>query len=322
MARVAAFVAGLILIYISLFFTKNDDGKVQNWLVELWVRVEQVSAEKSRRTIFLLNTIARRLDELLDKIFGPKLLSLRFVGISITLSIASLNVLAIFHTISVNESTITRIAWFVGMASVPAWLAAEAATHPRPTVAVLGAAIAIVILYWGNQADPISTRNAFAGTASGVILDCLFVAVSRMILRRLKVEERLQRMISVLFINLLLGLFLLGPSLIYVSSKIRCFVLGCGWIASHPFYFLAAYIFSIASATNLLGGLCTLSIFFVTAVALFHRAVWPIASKLIHVCYERRIVERRMACFSVGAALLGYAFRWLSWIANLRSLSF
>src|SRR5512146_2863543 len=89
-SRALAFPIGLSFVYISLFFTKGDDGRLQNWLVDLWVKVEISSTARGAQAVTFFNEVAALLNRVLDRLFGLRLLSLQFVLTSATLSFSSL----------------------------------------------------------------------------------------------------------------------------------------------------------------------------------------------------------------------------------------
>lgn len=112
--RGLSFVAGAVLCYGSLFIYEDEERQVQNALEGWWVRLDDMRARMTRRHIDYLRTINDMAASWLSRIFGDKLLSLRALGVSACLSVASLMVVMLLMHLSVEsydatESSILRM---------------------------------------------------------------------------------------------------------------------------------------------------------------------------------------------------------------------
>lgn len=314
--RVVAFPFGASLIYISLFFTKGDDGRVQNWLVDLWIRVESDHTEKGVRLIAFFNQTAALVNRALDRVFGFKLFSLRFFVASAALSLCSQY---FFDVLRVNEHTYGRLYYGYFFAAA-AFIAVNIIKHPslRISIPLLVLDIALFIqpmFVWKHYYDlPIIWDFVmFVGLGIGILLDAGFVTAIRAILKKQEAERGLGKIIGATALNLCLGVLLLAPSLLYIRDNTPIFEL----YQKHPTSVPLIWSFVVGSTTNLFAVLCAFSLLLVSLVAILHKLLWGAASRLIHVCYERRVVENRILLFTIGAALLSYSTHWFDWLRQI-----
>jgi hypothetical protein len=313
LTRVIAFLAGALCLYVSMF-TKDNDGKVQNWLVSLWITVEAHSELRGSRAVALLSGAASKINVVLDRVFGAGLWSLRFIVTSSSLSIASLYLLTSLRFLLGKD--IPSSARYAEAVLVCLLLANAVIAWPRRSVTLGAGIFAILFLFWTENGQTASFRNAFAGICLGILLDWGFVGISRLTLRKLERGRTLSQTVLPAVLNTILGLILLAPASLFVSYRLWCVL---PFTATHlsDTVGLAEWIVAIASATNLVAGLCALSLLIVVTVALFHRFFWPFVSQMVHVCYERKVIERRMLFFTAGSTHVTYAFGWLSWLVKV-----
>jgi hypothetical protein len=306
-----AFLIGLSFLYMSLFFTKADDGRVQDWLVELWIKVESISATSMDRVVAFFNAIAAFNEKTLNRIFGVKLFSTRFVLTSICFSIASLYFLS---AIRQGEHFSGRM-FYTALFLVSCLIADAVIKYPRrsvPTVVALLMSPYVIDWLWGPRPLSFVERDlpVYVGLLIGVLLDVGFVAIIRHVIRQQVGEKQLYKLIVTTLLCIVLGVILLAPSWFYLSDihfltkfySVHSVRYSIGWTAI------------ISSTTNLFAGLCAFSIFIVGFAALLHKLFWPFSANLIHVVYERRLVENRTLLFTAGSMLLTYSFNWFSWL--------
>jgi hypothetical protein len=311
--RILAFVGSILCLYVVFCFRQEDDGAIQNRLVDLWVKVEEISTKGGHRSVAFFNQVAFLMNAVFNRIFGPQFISTRLVVVSSIFSMCSLYLMFVLQLDASGYGHKSAIVIALAFACIAAF-----ALGSKTNTALLGAwIISAAILYIVNSDLPASTYNALAGTLVGTSIDVLFLVVIRQIVRRIEVGKEISRISLRLVLSGALGLVLLAPSLVFIFPGIRCYILcGIGQI-THPIAFHLAWVLAVASATNLFAGLSALSVLIVAAVALFHRLLWPIVSRLIHVCYERKIIERRAYFLTFGTMLLGYSLGGSSWLQAL-----
>jgi hypothetical protein len=313
--RIAAFLIGVVFLYIAVFFTKNDDGRVQNWLVELWVRVENISTNKRRRAVVLFNMIAAAISKLLTNIFGAKLLSPRFAATSVCLSLCSLFLLS---TLRLGEHMFGRL-WYASSFVIACLMTEKAIKSKSLKITSATACFLLAWLAWQcwfwykNSLSALGNGSVFSGILIGIFLDISFVAIVRKITQQQKEQQSLTKIVAAMTLNLIMGCVLIAPSWLYIIDSTPFF----GSYDAHSVRFSLEWTVVIASTTNILAVLCAFSMVAVSIAAVAHRFIWSIAARLIHVCYERRVIENRIFLFSLGSMLLSYSINWFSWLHHL-----
>lgn len=315
-SRITAFFLGFALLYIAVLFTKADDGRAQNWLVDLWVKVENVSTDKSRRAVALFNTIAATINKLLDSVFGARLLSAQFVLTSACLSICSLFLIS---TMRLGEHTLGRL-WYTGLFIIASLMTSSIIETKSLKVATATVCSLLACVVWqswfwsqGHSLSLLQDTSVIGGVAIGILLDAAFVAIIRKIIQQQEEEQSLRKILGTMALSLVIGSALFAPSALFIMDG-RPF---WGAYEAHPVSFSLAWTVVIASTTNILAALCAFSMVAVSVAALAHRFIWSIAARLIHVCYERRVVENRFFLFTLGSMLLSYSINWFSWLRNI-----
>lgn len=87
--RLLYLIIGVLCFYLSIAY-EGERKRIENLLDPLWRNLlKRTKAPLSRLTIYL-RTVARLATHLFDRLFGRRLLSIRVVGISVSLSLASL----------------------------------------------------------------------------------------------------------------------------------------------------------------------------------------------------------------------------------------
>lgn len=80
--RIGAFLLGLLCLYVAIFLYEDSEKKIQNKLENLWVRFDELRELAISRHIAFMRIIGSALTSIGDKIFGAKLISLQFIGVS------------------------------------------------------------------------------------------------------------------------------------------------------------------------------------------------------------------------------------------------
>jgi hypothetical protein len=73
-------IAGLLLLYAGLFLAENEEGKMQNRLEELWIRVDELRSRAMTRQAALLQQIAGLVAGGFAALFGRKFFSVKSVA--------------------------------------------------------------------------------------------------------------------------------------------------------------------------------------------------------------------------------------------------
>src|SRR5579872_995736 len=120
---------GAVLIYVSVFTYEDEDRRIQDRVERWWIRLSDKQRESRSRVAAFMQEVARLTGEGLDGLFGRRLLSVRFVVVSIYLSLASffLLILVIWGRIQ-KTGGVTRsgaffwLLYFLALALGPAFI--------------------------------------------------------------------------------------------------------------------------------------------------------------------------------------------------------
>ena len=88
LVRALEFALGTALICVGLFLSEDEEGRVQNQLENLWIKVDDRS--KVGATQQFIRGCAQLYARALDRLFGRRLLSIQACGISLCLAEMSL----------------------------------------------------------------------------------------------------------------------------------------------------------------------------------------------------------------------------------------
>src|SRR6266849_3677624 len=94
--RTLAVLIGSLAFYIAFFMYEDEEGKWQNRIEKLWVTINDRAKFTVGKTSALFNKVSIVVSRTFDRIFGPKLISLRAVGVSTSYSLAGLSLLGFF----------------------------------------------------------------------------------------------------------------------------------------------------------------------------------------------------------------------------------
>src|SRR6266700_6033802 len=83
-------------VLLTLFLREDEEGRIQNRLEELWIRIDDAqSAALSRQAAFVAE-IARVVTRILDRIFGERLFSAHAASVSAFYGLASSILFSLF----------------------------------------------------------------------------------------------------------------------------------------------------------------------------------------------------------------------------------
>lgn len=99
-------IAGFILLYIGVFMHEDEEANVVNILEAWWVRADDLKHNAISKHIAFMQTSARLANAFLDRMFGSNLISIRTLSVTACLSLASLNIAAVYVQ---NNKHILRI---------------------------------------------------------------------------------------------------------------------------------------------------------------------------------------------------------------------
>jgi hypothetical protein len=81
-------ICGFLLIYAALLY-EDEEHRIQSKLEALWVQLKDKQEASQSWIVSFLQMVAKLTGKVLDRVFGERLLSIRFLVVSIYLSLAS-----------------------------------------------------------------------------------------------------------------------------------------------------------------------------------------------------------------------------------------
>jgi hypothetical protein len=329
LVRVICGVFGAGFGYMALFMYRDTQGRVQNRLVDFWVRANTTYEEKLSRESMIIKTAAETAESGMRWLFGEKSLSLRLVLFSVSASVAS--VLFVFSFANPGWSILPSV--LVGVTHILYGLYAVRVLVPRGRI--VGAILLFVVLqfawfsllelFYGWQ-SPQMAVNDFedivvmieAGIPAGLFCDVCFLVITRNLIKWIANAKGSKGVLVALGFSLswmylqmcaIHAVFLhfrgqpIGsPSYGFVAQGVYMFVQKL----EEPYDFLIVAAFS----STLFNLLAASSIFIVLCVVLSHRIIWPVISRVVYAVYQWELCTNRALQLAASIALLSFASPW------------
>jgi hypothetical protein len=294
---------GVLLICVGLFLYEDEEGRFQNKVEEWWIRLSDKQRVSRSAVAAFMQEVARLTGKGFDRLFGRGLLSLRIIPISIFLSFASV-FLVIFIMLShiKHDAAITRyktfdmFIFFLALALVPAvvrskWILTLWWTIIPATLLSISGFIIFVFRTRGARSSFYGFGIVALVFVASFVVDLSYIAVTRIILRRIIRIDRIPEILLMLFLNLLALLFpLYGP--IYAG------------VALSKLDILAGGAVMISLMFNSIDLLAGLAAFFLALLLLLHRLFWPAVQRPLYAIYRFAPMKRKKWLVGTGVALL------------------
>ncbi len=295
--------SGAILIYSSLFLYEDEEKRFQNKIEEWWLRVVYTQATSQTRLKAFMQGVAGLTGKGFDVLFGKSFVSLRFIVISIYLSIASFFLfIVIFFPLAQHPGPATRhgafflMLLFLCLASVPAvlkdrWLLLLWwAVIPAAVTSVSG-----FLLFAYKRFGATSTLRGIGffllPFAVSFLCDLAFILLTRWILRRITAVERISQIaLTIVAYVLILIILLLSP--IFIGLRIL------GYAPRAGAYIMISFPLNSIDLLVAMAGL-------ILALFLFlHRLLWPAIHRPLWAIYRFAPIRNKKLLFRLGVALI------------------
>lgn len=326
-ARVFAFIGGVILAYGGAVLKEDEERFVQNTLEAWWVRIDDLRRNAIGTHVALTREAASLANAIIDRFFGVTLFSARSFATSACLSFVSVHiatsiiwnhaeqvlsgrlpttrmtgywmVAAIFtYAVTPYKSYVLRIAGVVAAACV-----LGAGTHRRlshgPLVGITFLAAYMMATFIYSLTCCSTTVGPMIGLlvalGFGVLSDFAAIALARRLLRIQIATASFGVLTAVGILQLALGAalllvpFLLGSVLMRVTSP--------GYLG------LLGWMFAASSLTNFFGAAAAIALFLSVFVLLLHRVLWPVIERPLYTIARVGIFRTgagRFASFAAG----------------------
>lgn len=314
--------------YLAFFLYRTEQGRLENTMVGLWVWIDDRAKQTGQRSTALMNRIGASLTTFYDRLFGPRLLSVHMLSVSVNLSMTFTAFFTAFWphmlsgiiVISVpsarSEFTATIMAGLVF-----ACAALSAILVPRRAMFLSSLALFVVLTGWtycdaiAYEISPIRRAHgypliAILGTVPlllipiGVTCDALALIAIRNLLRHIAVEVVLTRIIShaldiasILWWVFLVPLCLsplIGGSFSRVMERIV------------PHGHVGYIMLNLALLNASTAAYCLVPLIFLLLL-LLHRIIWPILCRIFYPIADNKLVTNRAFLLSIATLALALA---------------
>jgi hypothetical protein len=290
---------GWLLLYSAVFLYEDQEGRIQNRIVQWWIKVDDARIVSHSRAAAFLQAVARLTVRGFDRVLGERLISFRFAGVSLCLSIVSGLLATVIGAIRAHQSVsgpLLLSAGFVALALLPAfdagrwvrrfWGLIVIATVLRPLVPFL------LFLYsrWGVASAGHALGLVALAFGVSFVCDVCYVTLTRWMLRRIAVDSRVHGVVLMIAVNfLLLCVLLVGP--IEVGSKLFKYWQHGSEVIFFSFLLNAIDLFA-GSAALILG-----------LTLLIHRLLWPLLERPLYALQRYRVMSDKKLLWGVGLSL-------------------
>lgn len=313
--RISLVVLGCILFYLGAFLHEDEETRAQSWLEGFWIRLEDRRRQMLRRHIAFAQEAAHTFNRGIDQLLGAKVVSVRAVVISATLSMALVElVFAVGLGMVVSseffaKSLESRTPEDIRVTILSGTLASHLFVFQAATLFCLGILPLIIrdtrrslmiwyflaALLWSTTIRFLLTEYAFviSGLLLGILIDIAFVAILRKVLRQIGNSNRWVVILSYAggSLGTAIGLVLIPIGLGILAERLGIpDVLAAG---------------SITACTNIFDVVLVLGIFGLLLFLLLHRMVWSFISRPLYAIQRSRIfVEHKRKLSIVGVVMI------------------
>jgi hypothetical protein len=310
LGTLARYLIGFATIWIALFLKVTAEGVIQNRLERLSKAVDAKQGSALSKAARFVRVAARLTANGFDALFGSRLMSLRMVGVSFCLSVASfLLAISLLNHFSPKpapvSAAVTLLPWlflYLVLAIVPAALPAIAdnvwllrlwaIVVIFPLYKLIG--ILVYGLYQGGHPEMAVGIFIIAACslAISVLIDVGYIWATRWMLRRVDESRDLSSMLILIFGSVLLAavLIVLVPFLAYEALSV--------W----PTVGVLTAVFVLMM--NLLDVLVCSAIFVSAFLMMVHRLLWPFVDGLAYALQRYHILQQKTLLFTIGVAVI------------------
>lgn len=301
-------VIGGFCLYAGLFLYEDEEGRFQNRVQQLWVKVDDVANASRSHVAAFMQEVARLTGIFLDSLFGVPIRYLRLIGISICFSMASF-FLSVLLSIAFNKgpkvpdggnstirATIISLIYFLFLALVPA------ITTNKWCLRLWGAVVMCQLLpllsfllflrvHYSPQRAALGIEVFLILFATSLIFDVLYIYVTRKMLRHISEADLVHHIISVIADNVLV----LGT------------VLALPWVIGFALFRYAQHFSEAVIGSFFLNSIDVLAgsaALIIALLLLLHRLLWPAIERPLYAMQRFNVIKNKKVLISCGATLL------------------
>ena len=320
--RAISLFCGFLFIYSALFLYEDEQGRIQNTLESLWVRINDSHRYFISKHTMFMRVVANLTSSVVDRLLGERLFSLKFLGVSILSSWASIIFISLLHSLNgeANSGTITFTITFLALISfgtIPLFIKSDK-WMKEWFVIVLSFHCPMIVL-WALQISPPLPGERLTFMALiltvlclGILCDMFFIIVTRKLLRWSSGLESFYKIVAVILLDSLMAFSLVIAPLVCIF-----------WLYKDPFgdeRKYTAFVVLFTAFSNLLDAFIATLFLVLALIILAHRLLWPLFERPVYSLQKLGIAKRSKLLGTIGVVLVSVALgaepTWLKSIVD------
>jgi len=333
-------VFGAMCVSIAFLLREDEEGRIQNRLENLWIKIDDLQKQAVSRHIAFIRTVSDAVSNLFNRVFGSKIFSIRSFCISTCLSIA-----LIFLTIfSFNYFTGKRdsilyellgtgiiiliygivVALITDRKWLRVWYAGFCyfiyAKYLQYTYEFISASISS-----SNPLPVLVLLMMILGLGGGSVVFALLIGIVRKSLVWLSKSNSLLKLILIILLNSLpmLSVYIGAHSVIYSlifyeAADKAGFTSGAGQWWSLGIVLMSLFFLVCIIITNLIFTFSAIIFIALSIAVLLHKAFWPVLERPIYALQRFGVIQRRKTVAGLGVLLI--LASWGKWDIILKML--
>lgn len=321
--RILAIACGAILIYASIFLYEDEEGKIQNKLEDLWLKISNARKYALSKHTAFMQMIAKLMTIGFDRIFGSRLFSLQSIGVSICYAMVFLNLTLLIISRNDTYDSLSSLLFSLILGTIPVLIRDKFWLRVWFMLFVFLSLTSFILpmLYYSIAAFYLHHTDAalillviIISIGLSAALFTLFIGIMRKSLNRISTSESVLKISLAALFNgipflILYVLFKLMLHNIASYSERRLFAdfntslstflmiaVFCGWFVNGVFVMTAIIFVSLS------------------LLMVLHRLFWPFLDRPIYSLQKLGIAKRSKLLGSMGAMLIMAALGGVTWL--------
>jgi hypothetical protein len=297
-ARPIEVLFGLFCVLTAIMLYPGEEGKIQSKLEDFWVRVDDYQRLALSKHVAFMTGVSQLETHFLDRVFGPKLISERALGVSFCCSMFSVGFPGVVDYFYLRPEASGQE--FFAELMFGSLIIGVAYIFVRCSTTVRRAVILFVLIGLCVQLAffPDARYHMLAFSAlllGGFGCDVAFIAVTRWLLRWAADMNSFIRIAGTVFLNVILATVLISPYWIAMLMVHKVSSITSDAVVSTLAFIGMSNFFDVAIA---------LLFVLLALLLLVHRLAWPLLTRTLFRMSDIGTKGRRAILTTVGLALL------------------
>jgi hypothetical protein len=325
--RFLALSIGAVALYAAVFMYEDQEGRWQNRIEKLWVVIHDRARLTGSKTSAFFNSVAAVVTRVFDWMFGRRMLSFRFIGVSSCYSLAGGYLLGFLvfiimfrpsNPLGLNLSKelagdLQLVKWAVFVGGVVLLILAILPSLLRSRWPVVLSLFPIVFSITGVLLDSFRVLRHkhlqlpfFGALLLSLLSDILLLVLVRFTLHWISTKTNVFRIAVAILIQV--GVFLCLIVVPLTASSVLTDTSAGGVLAQTS----APQILDFLAIFNVFTGLASSLFLMVLLFVLLHRVFWPVLGKLFYPLARYELIRNKKFLFSVGIVCVVFALSWMN----------